>query len=132
MSYQQNFLLYYHLLHTIGLCVKFLIGLELTLCIFPDLPFLQGLLDIFPFASDDLGARSALWSIIARLLVGVKENEMSQSSLHHYVLVLASKSDLIEDDLLDQQFDKSTDESNGLTSSGAKANARSTAVSYFF
>ncbi|ONI01011.1 hypothetical protein PRUPE_6G116300 [Prunus persica] len=71
-----------------------------------DLPFLQGLLDIFPFSSEDLEARSALWNIIARLLVRVQENEMSRSALQQYVSVLVSKSDAIEDDLLDFQLDE--------------------------
>lgn len=79
--------------------------------------FLQGLLDVFPFASDDLEARGALWNIIARLLFQVRENEMSPTSLHQYVSVLASKSELIEDDLLDHQLD------------GLKSKARTTAVS---
>lgn len=70
------------------------------------MPFLQGLLDIFPFSSEDLEARSALWNIIARLLVRVHENEMSQSALQQYVSVLVSKSDVIEDDLLDSQLDE--------------------------
>ena len=79
--------------------------------------FLQGLLDIFPFASDDSEARGALWNIMARLLFQVCENEMSPTTLHQYVSVLASKSDLIEDDLLDQQLD------------GLKSKARTSAVS---
>ncbi|KAK9939941.1 hypothetical protein M0R45_016621 [Rubus argutus] len=69
-----------------------------------DMPFLQGLLDVFPFTSDDLEARSALWNIVARLLVRVRENEMSSSALQQYVSVLVSKSDVIEDDLLDCQL----------------------------
>ncbi|KAB1227344.1 Protein saal1 [Morella rubra] len=95
-----------------------------------DLPFLQGLLEIFPFASDDLEARSALWSIIARLLFHVRENEMSQPSLSQYVSVLVSKSDLIEDDLLDYQVDDSSKGPKGLTASCTKSNARTTAVSF--
>lgn len=79
--------------------------------------FLQGLLDIFPFASDDSEARGALWNIMARLLFQVCENEMNPTTLHQYVSVLASKSDLIEDDLLDQQLD------------GLKSKARTSAVS---
>ncbi|KAF4393425.1 hypothetical protein F8388_023229 [Cannabis sativa] len=81
-----------------------------------DLNFLQGLLDIFPFASDDLEARSALWSIMAGLLLQVRESEMSLPALYEYVSVLASKSDLIEDDLLGYQLD------------GLKSNARTTAL----
>lgn len=102
----------------------------MTLYIHPDLPFLQGLLEIFPFASDDLEARSALWSIIARLLFHVRENEMSQPSLSQYVSVLVSKSDLIEDDLLDYQVDDSSKGPKGLTASCTKSNARTTAVSF--
>ena len=79
-------------------------------------------------ASDDVEARSALWSIIARLLVRVRENDMSLSSLHQYVLVLARKSEIIEDDLLNRQSDNSWEETNDLTSSSSKSN-RSTAVS---
>ncbi|KAG6678968.1 hypothetical protein I3842_14G107900 [Carya illinoinensis] len=92
-----------------------------------DLRFLQGLLDIFPFASDDLEAQSALWNIIARLLLHVRENEMSQSSLSQYVSVLASKSDLIEDILLDYQLDDCSDKDKGMTTS-TKSNAKTTAI----
>lgn len=92
-----------------------------------DLPFLQGLLEVFPLASDDVEARSALWSIIARLLVRVRENDMSLSSLHQYVLVLARKSEIIEDDLLNRQSDNSCEETKDLTRSSSKSN-RSTAL----
>ncbi|KAF7850511.1 hypothetical protein BT93_L5431 [Corymbia citriodora subsp. variegata] len=70
-----------------------------------DLPFLQGLLDILPFAANDIEARNALWSIIVRLLVHIKESEMGISSLYQYVSVLASKCDMIDEDLLDHQTD---------------------------
>ncbi|PON98747.1 Armadillo-type fold containing protein [Trema orientale] len=50
-------------------------------------------------------ARSALWNIMARLLFQVQESEMSTSALIEYVSVLASKSEQIEDDLLDCQLD---------------------------
>lgn len=93
-----------------------------------DFPFLQGLLDVFPFASDDLEARSALWSIISRVLVQVRENEMNQSSLFQYVSVLVSKSDLIEDDLLDYRLDDFSRGHEGLTTSCTKSNARTTAL----
>lgn len=82
------------------------------------MPFLQGLLDVFPFTSDDLEARSALWNIVARLLVRVRETEMSSSALQQYVSVLVSKSDVIEEDLLDCQL------------GGLGLKARTTAVSY--
>ncbi|XP_021611223.1 uncharacterized protein LOC110614069 [Manihot esculenta] len=93
-----------------------------------DFMCLQGLLDIFPLVSDDVEARSALWSIIARLLVRVKENEMSLSILHQYVLVLVSKTDIIEDDLLDRQLDNLNEECKSSTSSSIKFDTRSIAL----
>ena len=86
---------------------------------------------MFPFASDDLEARSALWSIIARILVQAQENEMNRSSLFQYVSVLVGKSDLIEDELLDCQSDDLSKGHEGLTTSCTKSNARTTAVSCF-
>ncbi|KAL0417649.1 UNVERIFIED_CONTAM: hypothetical protein Sradi_1178400 [Sesamum radiatum] len=70
-----------------------------------DLNFLQGLFDVFPFASDDTEARSAIWSVISRLLMLVQESEMSPSIFHHLVSILASKLDQIEDDLLARPLD---------------------------
>ncbi|XP_037491700.1 uncharacterized protein LOC105637335 [Jatropha curcas] len=101
---------------------------DLALEISHDLAFLQGLLDIFPFASDDCEARSALWSIFARLLVRVKENELDLSTLCQYVLVLVTKTDLIEDDLLDQQLDDASKETKISISSDIKSNTRNTAL----
>ncbi|XP_021279278.1 uncharacterized protein LOC110412944 isoform X2 [Herrania umbratica] len=92
-----------------------------------DLPFLQGLFDIFPFTSDELEARCALWSIIARLLVRVQEDEMSASGLRQYVFILLSKSDLIEDDLFDHQFDENK-ENESLATCGRRSNARTFAL----
>nr|XP_043631866.1 uncharacterized protein LOC122603265 isoform X2 [Erigeron canadensis] len=77
---------------------------DLILEIYQDLLFLQGLLDIFPFASDDIEARNALWDIISRLLTQVQKGETSPSNLHQYTSILASKSDLIEEELLDHQL----------------------------
>ncbi|KAL0436351.1 UNVERIFIED_CONTAM: protein saal1 [Sesamum radiatum] len=70
-----------------------------------DLNFLQGLLDVFPFASDDTEARSAIWSVMSRLLMLVQESEMSPSIFHHLVSILTSKLDQIEDDLLARPLD---------------------------
>ncbi|XP_058779747.1 uncharacterized protein LOC131653576 isoform X2 [Vicia villosa] len=64
---------------------------------------LGGLLDIFPFASDDLEARNAIWSVLARILVRIPETEMNSSSLCHFISVLVRRIDLIEDELLNQQ-----------------------------
>lgn len=66
--------------------------------------FLQGLFDIFPLASDDNEARSALWSIIARLLCSYQKLEISTAVLQQFVSVLVSNVDVIEDELLDPQF----------------------------
>ncbi|KAJ6346352.1 hypothetical protein OIU78_008899 [Salix suchowensis] len=66
-----------------------------------DLPFLQGLLE---------------------------KSDMSLSSLHQYVLVLARKSEIIEDDLINRQLDNSCEETKDLTSSCSKSNTRSTAL----
>lgn len=65
----------------------------------PDFTFLHGLLDILPFVTDDLQARNALWSILARLLVQVVENDLSPSTLCHFASVFSQKSSLIEEDL---------------------------------
>ena len=54
-------------------------------------------MDIFPFASDDLEARNAIWDIISRSLTHVEGN------IQQYVSILSSKSDLIEE-LVDHQL----------------------------
>ena len=54
---------------------------------------------------------------------------MSASSLHQYVFILLSKSDMIEDDLFDHQFDENK-ENESLTTCGRKSNARTLAVSF--
>ncbi|OMO90303.1 Armadillo-like helical [Corchorus olitorius] len=108
-------------LHKSGLYVKF--EWALMSWSYPDVPFLQGLFDIFPFTSDDIEARSALWSILARLLVRVQEDEMDASDLRQYVLILLSKSDLIEDDLFDHQFDENK-ENESLTTSKTLKNCQ--------
>lgn len=92
-----------------------------------DLRLLGGLLDVFPFASDDVEARNALWNVIARILVRVRETEMSPSSLHHYVSVLVGKLDLIEDELLNQQVEPGH-EQESLYSPGSAASARNTSL----
>ncbi|KAL9677777.1 hypothetical protein QQ045_015613 [Rhodiola kirilowii] len=68
-----------------------------------DLSFIQGLLDIFPYASNDLQASSALWTVLARILLKVEESKMSLTRLHQYVSLLVSNTDHIEDGLLDSQ-----------------------------
>ncbi|KAH6773085.1 hypothetical protein C2S52_004061 [Perilla frutescens var. hirtella] len=86
-----------------------------------DLNFLQGLFDVFPFASEDTEAQSAIWSIISRILTALQEREMTPSMLNFLVSILASKLDLIEDELLAHPLDhgeQSTD------TSGANIDAR--------
>lgn len=95
----------------------------MTLCLL-DWCLLGGLLDIFPFASDDLEARNAIWSVLARILVRIHETEMNSSSLCHFVSVLVRRIDLIEDELLNQQC---VDYSPGST-----ADTRNTSVSFSF
>ncbi|CAK9186799.1 unnamed protein product [Ilex paraguariensis] len=104
---------------------------DLDLEISQDLSFLQGILDIFPFASDDKEAQSALWSILSRLLVQVQEREMSPSSLHQYVSILVNKSEMIEELLFDQ-IDDFNEEDEISNTSGAKATARATALNSIF
>lgn len=53
---------------------------------------------------------------------------MSPSSLNQYVFVLVSKSDLIEDDLLDQQFISTCEETKTSGSSSIKSNSRKAAL----
>ena len=94
-----------------------------------DIVFLQSLLDLFPFTSDDFEARNALWSVLARLLFQVPDPEMSPLSLSQVVQTLTSRSDLIEDVLLDGEEGALSEEHEMLTTSGAKLNSRTIAVS---
>jgi hypothetical protein len=97
----------------------------MTLCLsLPDWRLLGGLLDIFPFASDDLEARNAVWNVLARILVRIHETEINSPSLCHFVSVLVRRIDLIEDELLNQQCVDS--------SSGSTTDARNTSVSFSF
>ncbi|KAI4304716.1 hypothetical protein MLD38_040191 [Melastoma candidum] len=75
---------------------------DLALDMSRDLQLFRGLLDILPFTSDDKESRNALWTVVANLLVHLKEHEMGASTLLQYVSVLVDKSDIIEDDLLDR------------------------------
>ncbi|KAK4375926.1 hypothetical protein RND71_006603 [Anisodus tanguticus] len=97
---------------------------DLALEISQDMLFLQGLLDVFPFASDDIEARSAIWSILARLLVRIQKTDMSPSNLHQHVSVLTSKSEVVEDELLNYSFDDSSDDNR----SSSKLKARTFAL----
>lgn len=103
--------------------------MDLILLVYPDLSFLQGLLDIFSFAGDDLEARDAVWSIIARILVHVEEKAMSRPRMFEYVSLLVSKTDLIEDDLLDHRMTELNKKEDGLTSACTKSNSRCISVS---
>ncbi|GAV76725.1 hypothetical protein CFOL_v3_20198 [Cephalotus follicularis] len=91
--------------------------------IWQDLPFLRGLMDIFPFTLDDFEAQSALWSVIARLLVRVQEDKMSPSDLHQLVSILVSGNDYIEDGLLEHRLGDSHQEQESLTPSGPRSTA---------
>ncbi|KAK6163439.1 hypothetical protein DH2020_000303 [Rehmannia glutinosa] len=91
-----------------------------------DMNFLQGLFDVFPFASDDTEAQNAIWSIIARLLTLIQESEMSPSIFRFLVSILASKLDLIEDELLVRPLDHG--EQKTADTSGTKIDARVVAM----
>ncbi|XP_019199523.1 PREDICTED: uncharacterized protein LOC109193144 isoform X2 [Ipomoea nil] len=100
---------------------------DLALEIFQDLLLLQGLFSLFPFASADAEARSALWSIIARLLIQVQEIELSPLQLHQYVSVITSETEVIEEELLDHQSNDSNEEC-GSSATLAKFAARNVAL----
>lgn len=100
---------------------------DLALEMSDDIVFLQSLLDLFPFTSDDFEARNALWSILARLLFQVPDTEMSPLSLSQ-VQTLTSRSDLIEDVLLDGEEGAFSEKHEMLTTSGAKLNSRTIAI----
>lgn len=95
-----------------------------------DFSFLEGLFSTLPFASDDVEARGALWSVIARLLARVNESEIDTSCVRQYILVFLRNSDIIEDDLLDIQLEEDPKEEslNSFPSQG-KSSARRIAVS---
>ncbi|RID73871.1 hypothetical protein BRARA_B00997 [Brassica rapa] len=94
-----------------------------------DFSFLEGLFSTLPFASDDVEARRAIWSVIARLLARVNESEIDTFCLRQYVLVLLRNSDIIEDDLLDIQLEEdSKEESLNSFPSQGKSSARRNAI----
>lgn len=101
---------------------------DLALEMSDDIVFLQSLLDLFPFTSDDFEARNALWSILARLLFQVPDTEMSPLRLSQVVQTLTSRSDLIEDVLLDGEEGAFSEKHEMLTTSGAKMNSRTIAI----
>nr|VDD20383.1 unnamed protein product [Brassica oleracea] len=94
-----------------------------------DFSFLEGLFSTLPFASDDVEARRALWSVIARLLARVNESEIDASCMRRYILVFLRNSDIIEDDLLDIQLEEDPKEEslNSFPSQG-KSSARRIAI----
>ncbi|KHG22654.1 Protein SAAL1 [Gossypium arboreum] len=102
-----------------------------TSCVTAGLLIANILSDVPDLASsisqDDSEARCALWNVIARFLVRVREDEMSASNLRQYVFILLSKSDVIEDDLFDHQFDEKK-ENESLATSGRKSDARTLAL----
>lgn len=83
--------------------------------------FLQGLLDILPFVSDDPQARNALWCIVARLLGHVLENDISITNLHEFASVFIGKSHLIEEDTADHPMgDDNHDAHNSYTTTSLR------------
>ncbi|KNA21993.1 hypothetical protein SOVF_038050 isoform A [Spinacia oleracea] len=92
-----------------------------------DFLLLQSLLDLFPFTSEEFEARNALWSILARLLVRAQEAEMSSSRFSQFVLMLVDRSDMLEDALLESDWEKSPKRDN-LTTSEAKFDSSTAAI----
>ncbi|KAH9298380.1 hypothetical protein KI387_030062, partial [Taxus chinensis] len=68
-----------------------------------DAKFLQNLLQLLPSASDDPGARNALWSVLGRMFDGLETSQEMQASKRELVSVLVSQSDLIAEDLDDHR-----------------------------
>ncbi|GAB2234803.1 hypothetical protein Droror1_Dr00004069 [Drosera rotundifolia] len=101
---------------------------HLALELSKDPMILQCLFDLFPLTSDDFEARNAIWSIVSRILVQVKEDDMSSSYLATYVLALVSNSDLIEDDLLDYPLETSSQEEDSSSHGTGKLNFREIAL----
>ncbi|XP_010689973.2 uncharacterized protein LOC104903604 [Beta vulgaris subsp. vulgaris] len=99
----------------------------LALKLSEDFLLLQSLLDLFPFTSEDFGARNALWSVLARLLVRFQEAEKSHSRLGQYVSMLVDRSDMIEDALLESEWDRSS-ECDTSTASATKLVSRTAAI----
>ncbi|EOA20370.1 hypothetical protein CARUB_v10000684mg [Capsella rubella] len=93
-----------------------------------DFSFLEGLFSTLPFASDDLEARRAIWNVIARLLARVNGSETNTFCLSHYILVLLSNSDIIEDDLLDTQLEDSNEEFQNTLPSQLMSSVRTIAI----
>lgn len=75
------------------------IRLTYAVCFLPDFQFLQGLLDVLPLVSNDSTARSALWSILQRVLCRAEENDDGSLDLHRLILLLLDKHFLIENDI---------------------------------
>ncbi|XP_027084511.2 uncharacterized protein [Coffea arabica] len=80
-----------------------------------DFCFSQGIFDIIPFAYDDIEAKGALWSILERLLICIEVSECNPSSLHQYISILVSKSDVIEEEFVDLQLADASEEGKSFT-----------------
>ncbi|CAI9099207.1 OLC1v1035992C1 [Oldenlandia corymbosa var. corymbosa] len=90
-----------------------------------DMEFLEGVFDTVPLASDDIEAKSALWSTLARILNCVEVKELNTSTLHQYLSIIVKYSDMIEEELLNFQLDEANEVSQSLTSNGEDLSARS-------
>eukprot|EP01018_Ginkgo_biloba_P039483 Gb_26867 [translate_table: standard] len=78
-----------------------------------DANFVQNLLELLPSASDDPGARNALWSVLGRMFGNLTTSQEAQAGRRELVSVLANKSDLIVEDLDDhREEDTAEDDKN--------------------
>lgn len=96
----------------------------------PDFQFLKGLIDVLPFVNDDSQTRSALWTVLDKLLLQIEENVDVSSNVHQFVLILLDKSSLIEDDLSHHAVSNCSDNSCSDHGEG-KTCAVATSVSFF-
>ena len=97
--------------------------------VLPDFCFSQGIFDIIPFAYDDIEAKGALWSILERLLICIEVSECNPSSLHQYISILVSKSDVIEEEFVDLQLADASEEGKSFTD-GTYRRTRTRTVSF--
>ncbi|KAL5976578.1 hypothetical protein ACLOJK_020911 [Asimina triloba] len=76
--------------------------------------------DILPFVSNDSQARSALWSILARVLSTAEANGMRKLDLQQYANLLVEKSDIINEDLDDHRGEDSAEDHMNAGKTNAK------------
>ncbi|PKA56815.1 hypothetical protein AXF42_Ash002118 [Apostasia shenzhenica] len=82
---------------------------DLALQLSQDYEFIEALVNTFPIVSDDIQARNALWSILARLLVRVPKKDVSILATNHLVSIFLEKSNLLKEDLAGHPLEDSVE-----------------------